>query len=387
MQKLTNLLLLIQIAVSFSCTAQPDADQRVSEQTQPDKPRYQHTADLARLVPKFVAKNGMGYDSLFTVAVSQPMEHMYHFFGLQAVKTLNHEVIKSDFVSQDAELVSEDSMRLVLDFPEIGKTTFYINTSLVVQNNEVPVDHIEFPGETWQEVNKNVDTFIELLERKGLTDKYLLENPLYIYEQQVYNRMTGNQSEAPIEVRQKSAVFSDSEPTIYIIPDPVHGDSATFFTLYETIDELSPDWLGLEMLTDTLQSVINTYLSESETTDKFKQAEEKLQSVYSTAWKINVNYEEEGNPWLKLFRLAKEKDIAVVGLEMNDLTYLIFRYGENKFGGAVRNVVWASHIPDSGNGIVFGGKLHFTHPAPIDFQDFVIENNPSYQLVATEEID
>lgn len=81
----------------------------------------------------------------------------------------------------------------------------------------------------------------------------------------------------------------------------------------------------------------------------------------------------EENYYFKIVEQMRTNKTRVIAMEKaiekNEAEYIFFRYGENKFGGAVRSYWWAK-APKTGKGLVYGGSGHFTGGDSINFQDF-----------------
>lgn len=77
---------------------------------------------------------------------------------------------------------------------------------------------------------------------------------------------------------------------------------------------------------------------------------------------------------------ARAQGMRVIGIERATLPFLLFRYGETKFGGAVRSLEWAKTLPRTGRGIVFGGSAHFSADDAGNVQDFVAVAQPKRPL-------
>ncbi|MGH9839131.1 MAG: hypothetical protein ACREEM_10135 [Blastocatellia bacterium] len=92
----------------------------------------------------------------------------------------------------------------------------------------------------------------------------------------------------------------------------------------------------------------------------------------------------EENYYFKIVEQMRAKKIRVIGIEATTVPYIIFRYGENKFGAAVRSHQWAKVLPKTGRGVLFGGSGHFTDPTPINFQDLQQALNPKMKQFVME---
>ncbi len=375
--------LLCLLVLSFSCTdlEEPRIDQE--EETNADLPRYEHHANLQSIVLRVINPDGYGYDPAYVEYISKPSLWYSDFFGIQALQELKKEEILKDFVPDHAELVSSDSNTVVLNFEKAGKLTFFIHTSLFVRDIEIPHDHVSFEGDSWQEFTQNIENFKKILADNKLEEKYLIPNTNYELEKEIYDRLQNDLEETPVVLDAQLSKFAATDPAILIFPDLVHGDSARFYQLKNLLQETTYDWVALEMLSDGQQETMNTYLTAPESSEAFKKADQELRAHYKSAWAINTTNED---PWMEVFSLLKEKGKKVYGMEPDDLSYLIFRFGETEFGGAVRNIIWASHIPEEGKGIVFGGKLHFTHSKAIDFQDFAQQRNEAFRFFSMTDL-
>jgi hypothetical protein len=78
--------------------------------------------------------------------------------------------------------------------------------------------------------------------------------------------------------------------------------------------------------------------------------------------------------------MIRQKKGRVYGLDLDNVDFLIFRYGESNFGAAVRSLNWANSISINGRGIVFDGSAHFTSTKAINMQDFLMTRDNSIKL-------
>lgn len=374
--KFTNIFIAI-ICINISCGAQIQSE------------RHLHTPNLQPLVMRVINKKTfLGYDSGFVASISQPSEYLGDFFGIQAVKNNSKEKIINDFTPKNATLISNDSNTVVLDFEWGGRATFYVNTSLVVSGNQVPIDHIAFDGETYQDFLSSIESFKALLKQRNLTKQYLIPNPYYKEEQVVYRKIQSEHKNAEVTVDTTFSGFSQwKSDALLIVPDNVHGNMDRYNFLMEAINSTNFDWFALEMLSIGSQNALNDFLTKPKSSEEYVEAESALVKFYEKGWQFKFEGEEPSeHPFMTLFRKLRAMKKKAYAMENDDITYLVFRYGEAQFGGAVRSLLWAQRIPANGKGIVFGGGGHLTNDEPLNFQDFYKDIAPKSRIFSALEL-
>lgn len=345
--------------------------------------RFIHSVPIQSVILKVInRKTYMGYDSLYSANTGKPSPYLSEFVGVQAIKTSTMAGVKKDFVPKLAKLVSSnDSNWIKLEFKEGYTATFYVNTSLQIRADIIiPTDHVFFEDSTHELFTAHIAQFKAMLIKNKLAAKYLVKNPYYSAEQAVYNRIKQNPATPKIETDSSFEMFnSASKNAVMLFPDIVHGDYAWYKQLYSHLEKADYDWFGLEMLSYKMQDALNDFLTAPENSPAYTAAEAKLKLFYSTAWQFRFKEDKPAeHPFISLFRLLRAKKKKVYAIENDSMEYLIFRYGEMDFGGAVRNVLWASRLPVTGKGIVFGGSAHFKVKPnkPVSFQDFYQVKRP-----------
>ena len=350
-------------------------------------PRYVDEPDLKTLLPRFLSPQGF-LDQNFAKATAKPSPYYTDFYGAQALADTTKEEIKRDFVPEYAEVVGEDEHKLTLKFKSGWTGTFYPHSTLRIMGIEVPFDHVYVSGATWQELLRNLEEFRELLKTRRLEKAYLIPNPYYQDELIVYKKMTEAGSPAKLIVDPSLAGLEQSSNAVLIYPEGVHGNVEGYNKFNtDVLTQHRFDWIGMEMLPTSMQKDLDAFIQAGDGTPEYARARKVMIDYFTNSWNRTVpKTTGEENYYFKIVDLMRTKKTRVIGLEDINLPYLIFRYGENLFGGAVRSYIWAQTVPTTGRGLVYGGSGHFTSSQPINFQDFLQMRNPSVKLFAVAPI-
>jgi hypothetical protein len=150
------------------------------------------------------------------------------------------------------------------------------------------------------------------------------------------------------------ATFAQSADGVLLIGERVHGRPEDLAIVNRVLEATKIDWLGLEMLDVANQPALDAYNSSKTGSAEHTQARAKLIAYFTNAWNGRAGPKTTGeeNPYFKLVEAAHARGVRVVALEAASLPYLLFRYGEVDFGGAVRSLWWVQRLPASGRGII-----------------------------------
>lgn len=355
------------------------------------KPRFVHEPDLKLLLPKFLNSQGF-MDPAFADATAKPSYYYSDFYGLQALADTTKEGIKRDFVPKLAEVTGEDENTITLKFKSGWTGKFYPNSSLKVVGIETKWDHVEVSGNTWQDLQKNLADFFDILKKNKLEKRYLRINPHYKDELVVYKQLTKHAQPAQIKVA-PLAEFQKEKDAILLYPERVHGIVKGYEELKANVlDKQKFDWAALEMLPSSMQKDVDIYVKSPDNSPEYQRARKVLLDYFKDNWngRAGPKTTAEENYYFKIVEQMRANKTRLIAMEKaiegSGAEYIFFRYGENKFGGAVRSYWWAKALPKTGKGLVFGGSGHFTGADSINFQDFQMLLNPKAKLFAIGEI-
>lgn len=369
---------IAEILAVFVVAVLPAAGMLLQTKTTAAQSRFVDSPDLMSLVKRVLTPQGM-LDPEFTEAIARPSPYLTDFFGIQAIKDITKETIKRDFVPKFAVVEKEDEHSIELKFNDGWTGRFIVNSSLEVKGTLSPVSHVYLSGDTWREMLKSREDFLGILKAENLTDRYLVVNPYYKDELVVAKKLAGGS--APVSPSKDPALpgFEQSTNAVVIFPDRVHGDEAGFNDFLAFLGTHKCDWLGLEAVTTAMQKQLDDYIQADEKSPRFAAAEKSIAEYFASGWDKRFQNHQESH-FMKIMRIMKVNKSRVYGLEGVPLDYIIWRYGETPFGGAVRSYVWSMQVPTAGRGIVFGGSAHFSSDKPINFQDFLKDRNPGVTL-------
>jgi hypothetical protein len=373
MKKLTPVLFIV-IALTGAAFAQAA------------KPRVAHEIDLRKSLPRFLTQQGF-LDPKFADAVSKPSPWLTDFYGVQALADTTKEMLKRDFVPKFAEIVAEDDRTLELKFKNGYTGKFYIHATMKAAGQEVAFDHVEISGAAWPELVKNLDDFRGIIQANKWEKRYLIPNPFYREELAVAQQMAKNAAPAQLTVTPTLAEFQQEPNAVLIYPEGVHGNVKGYEKFKaDILDKAQFNWLALEMLTPLQQKDLDAYVKAADGSPEYERTRKALLTYFTDAWngRAGPKTKPEDNYYFKIVEQMRARKIRVVGVEASTLPYIFFRYGENKFGGAVRSYQWAKLLPKKGRGVLFGGSGHFNDPTPINFQDLLATLNPKLKQFVIE---
>lgn len=356
----------------------------VSAFSQTQKTRFVHEPDLRTLLPKFLTPQGF-LDPKYAEATAKPSPYYSDFYGLQALAETTKEGIKRDFVPKFAEITAEDENTVTLKFKEGFWGKFYPHSTLKVVGVEVKFDHVEMSGDKWTELRENLDKFIKLLETNGLAKKYLRPNSFFKDEQIVYRQLSKKNQTMP-KVASLDEI-SREKNAVLIYPEGVHGNLKGYEKFKaEVLDKGGFDWIAMEMLIPSQQKDLDIFVKSADNSPEYLRTRKVLLDYFKDSWngRSGPKTTAEENYYFKIVEQMRKQKTRVVAIEASTTEYILFRYGENKFGAAVRSYWWAKALPKTGKGIIFGGSAHFNDKDSINFQDFQAMLNPKMKMFVLE---
>lgn len=356
----------------------------ISVFSQTSKPRFVHEPDLRSILPKFLTPQGF-LDPKFAEATAKPSRYYSDFYGIQALRDTTKEGVKRDFVPKFAEVTAEDENTVTLKFKEGFSGKFYPNSTLKVMGVEVKYDHVEISGDKWNDLRVNLEKFIKLLENNKLAKKYLRTNPHYQDELVVYKQLSKKNQVIP-QTRTFSEMRNEKN-LLLLYPEGVHGNLKGYEKFKsDVLDKEKFDWIALEMLTPTMQKDLDIFINSPENSSEHQRTRKVLLDYFKDSWngRSGPKTSAEENYYFKIVEQMRQQKTRVIGVEASTAEYIFFRYGENKFGGAVRSYWWAKALPKTGKGLIFGGSAHFNDKDPINFQDFEAMLNPKMKMFVLE---
>jgi hypothetical protein len=263
---------------------------------------------------------------------------------------------------------------------------FYPNATMKVMGFSVDIDHVEISGDTWPDLLKNLESFRNLIRLNKLTNRYLIPNPHYKDELFVAKQLASKNE--PLVVPTISLEdFAKEKNAILIYPEGVHGNLAGYNKLKtDVLDKQRFDWIGLEMLTPLQQKDADVFVNAADNSSEYMRARKALLEYFKDSWngRSGPKVPAEELYYFKMVEQMRLLKTRVIGIETSTAEYIFFRYGENKFGGAVRSLWWVKSLPTKGKGLVFGGSGHFVDSSPINFQDLQRAINPKRKMFVLE---
>jgi hypothetical protein len=359
---------------------------------QPTAPRFVHEPDLKTLLPRFLTTQGF-LDPKYAAAIAKPSPYYTDFYGIQALADTTRERIKRDFVPKYSEIAAEDENSITLKFKNGWTGKFYPHSTLKIMGTETPFDHVEISGATWQELLKNLEEFRGIVQAARLEKRYLIPNPFYEDELVVAKNYAGDIAPAQLIVSPTLAEMRNETNAVLIYKEGLHGNVEGYDKFKrDVLDKNQFDWIGMEMLSPTQQKDLDAFVDSADGTPEYNRARKALIDYFTTAWNGRAGPKTTGeeNYYFKIvdqMRARKTRVVGlegVIGLEGSSIAFILFRGGENSFGGAVRSYQWAKNVPKKGRGLIFGGSAHFTESRPVNFQDFLKLVNPNAKIFVME---
>lgn len=346
----------------------------VSAQSAPPA-RFADSPDLGTLVKRFLTPQGL-LDPEFARAIGKPSPYLSDFFGAQAIKDVAVSEVRKDFVPKHASVVKEDDRAIELAFTGGWTARFVTPSSLTVMGNTSNVSHVYISGDTWRALHDNIRAFRAILDAGKLAERYLVPNPLFTEEQAVDAHVARAKAPAEMVFDPGAEAFSRAADAVMIFPDAVHGDEQGFAEFLAFVKAHKVDWLGLEAMTPAQQKDLDTYVAAPESSPEFAAASKRLADGLAAGWDKRFKDTSESH-FMKVLAVMRANKSRVYGLEGASLDYILWRYGETPFGGAVRSYLWAQAAPLKGRGLIFGGSAHFASTTPWNVEDFLAARNPA----------
>lgn len=356
----------------------------ISAFAQTAKPRFVHEVDLGKIIPKFLNSQGF-LDPKFGEAVAKPSKYYTDFYGVQALADTTKDGIKRDFVPKLAEVAAEDENSITLKFKEGFLGKFYPNSTFKFRTFEIKFDHVEISGDTWQDQRKNLESLIKLLETNKLAKKYLRTNP-YLKDEEIVAQQMAKKNNLMPKVGTLAEIDAEKN-ALLIYPEGVHGVVAGYEKFKaDVLDKQHFDWIAMEMLTPSQQKDLDAFINSAENSPEYQRSRGVLLDYFKDAWngRAGPKTTAEENYYFKIVDQMRKQKTRVIAVEKSVIEYLFFRYGETKFGAAVRSLWWARTLPKTGKGLIFGGSAHFNDKDAINFQDFQAILNPKMKMFVLE---
>ncbi len=340
--------------------------------------------DLARVIPRYLNDQGF-LDADFPPTVAYPSPFMGDMFGVQALADIPAGEIKADLLGHGAELMSEDSVSLTLSIHDTFQVQVFPHSGIDFVGNLAGYSHAWVDGATWQQNRANVQSFITLLDSLGLAQKYLLANAWYDREM-ITEAQRDSRLAARVDTIAMEQVSELGENDVLLIPEAVHGISTDADVATAALESEAFEWIGMEMLNRYQQPLLDRYNQSEPGSEEFESARAELIAYFEEAWNGRAGTKTSGeeNFYFQLVEHAKAHGVDVIAMEDASIEFLLFRFGETEFGGAVRSLAWAEAVPESERGIVFGGSAHFTLDATYNVQDFLAAMYPDRSFAAFE---
>lgn len=345
-------------------------------------PRTIHEPDLQALVQR-VLTDTYTVDPLLTAYLAHPSPFYTDLYGIHALKDFTAQQLINHFVPNNASLVKQTNSTVELLFSTGWNATFYPHAALVIKNATSPTDHVYVGGNNASELIRYLTDFHHLLKRNNLESTYLIPNPHYELEKQVDRAYYSESSPVKVKIDPTMSEFQAASNALMIYPDPVHGDRVWYSQFMEALQSKTIDWLGLEMLTSSMQPTLDAFCLQPNTSAAYIAARTNLTGYFLHGWtdyfRLNITSGED-SPYFQAVDLIRRKGGRVYGLDFDDMNFIFFRNGESDFGAAVRSLNWANSLPTKGRGIVFGGSAHFTSRRPVNVQDFLASRDANVKL-------
>jgi hypothetical protein len=345
--------------------------------------RWVDEADLASLIKPILTPEGVA-DPAFYAAVAHPQPYYGDFFGVLALRDTSRDRIVRDFTPAYAEVAGEDAHSIALKFKAGYTVRFVPHSAFGVKSATASLDHAYVEGATWRETRANLGDFLAILERARLERAYLIPNPFYRIELDVARRMVSPPPAAEVIADPQLETFDRTRDAVLLQPEGVHGQDGDYRKLAAVLAAHDVDWVGLEMLPTTMQPTLDAFSRGPRGGKTYDAARAALIAYFAESWNGRAGPRTSGeeNYYFKLVDLARARGARVVGLEGVPLDYILFRYGETPFGGAVRSERWADAAPRTGRGVIFGGSAHFTAKGSHNVQDFPKRRSPRRVFVS-----
>lgn len=322
----------------------------------------------------------VGAETLFQ-RVAEPDAYLTDLFGIQVLQPVPAERVLADLVPGRASLVSRDPHALTLDLLGGPRVIFTYGTRLIFNGDFVDVPYARIVIADSASYPAEPVAFRDVLADAGLSDGYLVPNPYYAAEQVVSLLMKESAKIEPVPVKNDTAGFGAASRAAIIVGE-THGGTEAYDRAHALLESPSVEWIAIEMLPEDLQEAVDAYLS-----TPGGEAKTTLLDYYSANWNTRgheVTTDPQDNPYFRLIDAARGLGKPVYALD-TETRYILFRFGEFPLGATVRDFVWASNIPVTGRGVVYGGSSHFQQDRLPNMLTFLRERFPDIELFAMKD--
>lgn len=308
--------------------------------------------------------------------LAEPERFLTDFFGAQPLRPLTEEGVLAALVPDQATVVSREPGALTLDLVAGPRVTFRFDTRLVINGNPVDVpwarvvirEPATYPAEPVR--------FRDVLAEAGLDESWLVPNPYYAAEQAVSLRMRAPETIDSVIVRPDTAGFGATPHAVLVVGE-THGGTEAYDRARALLGSASIDWIGIEMLAEDLQPALDRYLTNGDA-----ESRALLLDYYRANWNTRgheITTDPADNPYFRLIETARTLGKPIFALD-TEASYILFRFGEFPLGATVRDFTWASNVPESGRGVVYGGSSHFLQSRRPNMLTFLRERFPDVGL-------
>ena len=321
----------------------------------------------------------VGAETLFE-RVAEPDPYLSDAFGIQVLQPVPPDRVLADLVPDRASLVSRDPHALTLDLLGGPRVVFAYDTRLIFNGNFVDVPYARIVIADSASYPAEPVAFRDVLANAGLSDGYLVPNPYYAAEQVVSLLMKESAKIEPASVKHDTAGFGAAAHAAIIVGE-THDGTEAYDQTRALLESRSVDWIAIEMLPEDLQDAVDAYL-----TTPGGDAKATLLDYYRANWNTHgheVTPDPADNPYFRLIDVARGLGKPVYALDA-EMRYVLFRFGESPLGATVRDFVWASNIPDTGRGVVYGESSHFQRDRRPNMLTFLRERFPDIELFAKD---
>ena len=243
----------------------------------------------------------------------------------------------------------------VLSINQLIKHYFYPAMGEVLIQFENSSDHFSlifdfnYLGSDPEKMKRKLLTIIQ-----GADLKTKLFKPSRYYDEELSASFLRNRS-LSVTPSLTGPISSLPSASIVLLPD-LHGDLEKYHRLVELIKDPSIKWLGLEMIPQTMQGIVDDFLNGDS-----PEAPDALKTHFINNWSMKFDSHEgsqSGDYYLDLLLLAKENNKPIYCLDSSTDYYK----NRHLFSLAfyTRNYIWAANVPVTDDvGVLFGGTIHF----------------------------
>jgi hypothetical protein len=247
----------------------------------------------------------------------------------------------------------------------------------------------EATGSDPQSTLKERCQFIRDIQQRGLSDRYLVKNTYEEMEKLALAQENSNIPPVQPTIVQEPEDFQKEDLRAYLvepnavlmIPDQ-HGETKYLdrFLRIAVLPEVQ--WVNLEVVPDTMSSVLKDYMTEKEGSPKFIAADQQFITFFTNFFSYNGFGTE--NPIYQALKYIKALNKPINAMDADEF-YSAQAHEQSQMDESFfyesRNANWASHTPTQGRGVVYGGSEHFNSKGNTRFQDFYALRSQSKQFL------